>query len=145
MLISGPLSPVPMLYFLQIVMLLLAVPITRGGETARNVSDTLAPLLPKMQQPSRLSWKCALTVSPLCWRARVCVFIFRNRDSSAGTEELTALGRLLRRFVLPVATCCSKALRCARLMRFCGGKRPCTHQLRVHHATAKSTASSSPG
>ncbi|CAN0238337.1 unnamed protein product, partial [Hapterophycus canaliculatus] len=31
--------------------------------------------------------------------------------SSAGTKELAALGRLLRRFVLPVAMCCSKALR----------------------------------
>ncbi|CAN0174327.1 unnamed protein product, partial [Ectocarpus sp. 13 AM-2016] len=32
-------------------------------------------------------------------------------NSSAGTEELTALGRLLRRCVLPVALCCSKTLR----------------------------------
>ncbi|CAM9655803.1 unnamed protein product [Pylaiella littoralis] len=31
--------------------------------------------------------------------------------SSAGTEELTALRRLLRRLVFPVATCCTKALR----------------------------------
>ncbi|CBJ25714.1 expressed unknown protein [Ectocarpus siliculosus] len=32
-------------------------------------------------------------------------------NSSAGAEELTALGRLLRRCVLPVALCCSKTLR----------------------------------